>query len=83
MVVLSQMGELTARDLRVMSVVSQVFFENGCPEDNTIYGDEATLGFICRQLGLNPSGYVNLVKASVERLATSKVVWQIDNYDPR
>ena len=79
MVVLSQMGELTARDLRVMSVVSQVFFENGCPEDNTIYGDEATLGFICRQLGLNPSGYVNLVKASVERLATSKVVWQIDN----
>lgn len=79
MAVLSQMGELTARDLRVMSVVSQVFFENGCPEDNTIYGDEATLGFICRQLGLNPSGYVNLVKASLERLATSKVVWQIDN----
>lgn len=79
MVVLSQMGELTARDLRVMSVVSQVFFENRCPDDNTIYGDEATLGLICRQLGLNPSGYVNLVKASVERLATSKVVWQISN----
>lgn len=79
MVVLSQMGELTARDLRVMSVVSQVFFENGCPEDNTIYGDEATLGFICRQLGLNASGYVTLVKASLERLATSKVVWKIDN----
>jgi hypothetical protein len=78
-VVLSQMGELTARDLRVMSVVSQVFWANGCPADNTIYGDEATLGFICRQLGLNPAGYVKLVKASIERLATSKVLWKINN----
>ena len=78
-VVLSQMGELTARDLRVMSVVSQVFWANGCPADNTIYGDEATLGFICRQLGLNPAGYVKLIKASVERLATTKVLWKINN----
>jgi hypothetical protein len=78
-VVLSQMGELTARDLRVMSVISQVFYANGCPADNTIYGDEATLGFICRQLGLNPAGYVKLVKASVERLATSKVLWRINS----
>jgi hypothetical protein len=78
-VVLSQMGELTARDLRVMSVVSQVFWANGCPADNTIYGDEATLGFICRQLGLNPAGYVKLVKTSIERLATTKVLWKINN----
>ena len=41
------------------------------------FRDEATLGFICRQLGLNPAGYVKLVKASIERLATSKVLWRI------
>lgn len=71
--VISQLGELTARDLRVMSVISQVFYENGCPEDNGIFGDEATLGFICRQLGLS-RGFAGLVRSSVERLATSKVL---------
>jgi len=76
--VLSQMGELTARDLRVMSVVSHVFWTAGCPLDNTIRGDEATYGYICRQLGLNPAGYVKLVRSSVERLATSKVLWKLN-----
>lgn len=76
--VLSQMGELTARDLRVMAVISHVFWAAGCPVDNAIRGDEATYSYICRQLGLNPAGYVRLVRSSVERLATSKVVWRFD-----
>ena len=76
--VLSQMGELTARDLRVMAVISHVFWSAGCPADNSIRGDEATYGYICRQLGLHPGGYVKLVRSSVERLATSKVVWKFD-----
>lgn len=71
--VISQFGELTARDLRVMSVISQIFWESGCPDDNGIYGDEATLGFLCRQLGLN-RGYIGLVRSSIERLASAKVV---------
>ena len=50
----------------------------GCPADNAIRGDEATYGYICRQLGLNPAGYVKLVRSSVERLATSKVLWKFD-----
>lgn len=78
-VVLSQMGELTARDLRVMSVISRVFWANGCPADNTIHGDEATLGFVCRQLGLNPAGYAKLIRSSLERLATTKVLWKIND----
>lgn len=73
--VLSRLGELTARDLRVMSVISQIYWERGCPEDNAIAGDEATLGFICRQLGWT-RGFVNLVRASVERLMTTKVLWR-------
>ena len=83
-VVLSQMGELTARDLRVMSVVSQVFWANGCPPDNTrSSGDEATLGFDLQATRPEPRGYVKLVKASVERLATTKVLWKINNKNGR
>ena len=76
--VLSQMGELTARDLRVMAVISHVFWVSGCPADNAIRGDEATYSYVCRQLGLNPAGYVKLVRSSIERLATSKVLWKFD-----
>jgi hypothetical protein len=74
--VISRLGELSARDLRVMSVLSQVFFENGCPADNMVRGDEATLGFIARQLGMNPDGCAGMIRASIERLSTSKIVWK-------
>jgi len=74
--VLSQYGELRARDLRVMAVVTRAFYELGCPADNMVRGDEATLGFIARQLGMNPDGSVNDIRQSVERLATAKLVWR-------
>jgi hypothetical protein len=74
--IISRFGELSARDLRVMSVLSQVFFENGCPADNMVRGDEATLGFIARQLGMNPDGCAGMIRASVERLSTSKIIWK-------
>ena len=74
--IISRFGELSARDLRVMSVISRVFFENGCPADNMVRGDEATLGFIARQLGMNPDGCAGMIRASIERLSTSKIVWK-------
>jgi hypothetical protein len=74
--VLSQYGELRARDLRVMAVVTRAFYELGCPPDNMVRGDEATLGFIARQLGMNPDGSVNDIRQSIERLATAKLVWR-------
>lgn len=74
--IISRLGELSARDLRVMSVISQVFFENGCPADNMVRGDEATLGFIARQLGMNPDGCAGMIRASVERLSTAKIIWK-------
>jgi hypothetical protein len=73
--VISRLGELSARDLRVMSVIGQVFYEHGCPTDNMIRGDEATLGFIARQLGMNPDGCASMIRASIERLATAKIIW--------
>lgn len=74
--VISRMGELTARDVRVMSVISQVFFEDGCPASNAIVGDTATLGYIARQLGMHPDGATGLIRSSILRLATTKVVWK-------
>jgi hypothetical protein len=74
--VISRLGELSARDLRVMSVISQVFYEHGCPPDNMIRGDEATLGFVARQLGMNPDGCAGMIRASIERLATAKIIWK-------
>ena len=74
--IISRLGELSARDLRVMSVISQVFFENDCPADNMVRGDEATLGFIARQLGMNPDGCAGMIRASIERLSTAKIIWK-------
>jgi hypothetical protein len=74
--IISRLGELSARDLRVMSVISQVFFENGCPADNMVRGDEATLGFMARQLGMNPDGCAGMIRASIERLSTAKIIWK-------
>ena len=74
--VISRLGELSARDLRVMSVISQVFYEHGCPRDNMVRGNEATLGFIARQLGMNPDGCAGMVRASIERLSTAKIIWK-------
>jgi hypothetical protein len=74
--VISRMGELTARDVRVMSVISQIFFEDGCPASNAIVGNTATLGYIARQLGMHPDGATGLIRASIQRLATTKVVWK-------
>jgi len=76
LLVISRMGELTARDVRVMSVISQVFFEDGCPASNAIVGDTATLGYIARQLGMHPDGATGLIRSSIQRLATTKVVWK-------
>lgn len=74
--VISRLGELSARDLRVMFVIGQVFFEHGCPADNMVRGDEATLGFIARQLGMNPDGCAGMIRASIERLSTAKIIWE-------
>lgn len=74
--VISRLGELSARDLRVMSVISQVFYERGCPTDNMVGGNEATFGFIARQLGMNPDGCAGMVRASIERLSTAKIIWK-------
>jgi len=75
-IVLSRMGELIARDVRIMSVISQIYWESGCPADGMIRGDEATLGYIAKQLGMHPEGATNLIKSSIMRLATAKVVWK-------
>lgn len=71
--VISHLGELTVRDMLVMSVITQIFFEAGCPADGKITGDQATFGYIARQLGMNPAGSTASIRKSLERLETAKV----------
>jgi hypothetical protein len=71
--VISRIGELGTRDMLVMSVLSQAFYANGCPDDNLVRGDEATLGYVARQLGMHPEGATRLIRSSIERLSTARV----------
>ncbi len=70
---LTRLGELNARDMLVMSVIQHEFYSRSCPVDARIDGDHATLSYIARQLGMHPEGSTNLIRASLERLATAKV----------
>lgn len=71
--VMSRLGELIPRDMCVMSAITNAFLEAGCPSNDRITGDEATLNRIARQLGLSDRGATSLVRASLERLTTAKV----------
>lgn len=71
--VISRIGELGTRDMLVMAVLSQAFFANDCPADNKIRGDQATMGYIARQLGMHPEGATRLIRSSIERLSTARV----------
>jgi hypothetical protein len=65
----------------VMAVLSQAFFANGCPADNKIHGDHATLGYIARQLGMHPEGATRLIRSSIERLSTARVKVKVHDVD--
>ena len=69
----SRMGELNARDMLVMSYLSSVFWDQGCPADNRVRGDTVTLRAIARALGMNPQASTGLIRASIQRLATARV----------
>jgi hypothetical protein len=79
--VISRIGELGTRDMLVMAVLSQAFFACGCPGDNKIRGDHATLGYIARQLGMHPEGATRLIKASIERLSTARVKFKLSEVE--
>ena len=79
--VISRIGELGTRDMLVMTVLSQAFFASGCPENNKIRGDHATLGYIARQLGMHPEGATRLIKASIERLSTARVKFKLNEVE--
>ena len=79
--VISRIGELGTRDMLVMSVLSQAFFANGCPDDNLVRGDEATLGYVARQLGMHPEGATRLIRSSIERLSTARVKIKLHDVD--
>jgi hypothetical protein len=81
--VISRIGELGTRDMLVMAVLSQAFFANGCPADNKIHGDHATLGYIARQLGMHPEGATRLIRSSIERLSTARVKVKVHDVDKR
>ncbi len=80
--VVSRIGELGTRDMLVMAVVSQAFYATGCPADNKVHGDQATLGCIARQLGMHPEGATRLIRASVERLSTARVKFKRNEVEP-
>ncbi len=79
--VISRIGELGTQDMLVMAVLSQAFFATGCPADNKIRGDHATLGSIARQLGMHPEGATRLIKASIERLSTARVKFKLNEVE--
>lgn len=79
--VISRIGELGTRDMLVMAVLSQAFFASGCPANNKISGDAATLGHIARQLGMHPEGATRLIRASIERLSTARVKVKLNSVD--
>jgi hypothetical protein len=81
--VISRIGELGTRDMLVMAVLSQAFFANGCPADNKVHGDHATLGYIARQLGMHPEGATRLIRSSIERLSTARVKVKVHDVDKR
>ncbi len=80
--VISRIGELGTRDMLVVAVLSQAFFANGCPSDNKVRGDQATLGYIARQLSMHPEGATRLIRASIERLSTARVKIKVHEGDP-
>jgi hypothetical protein len=69
----STMGELNVRDMLVMCVVQQAFFEAGCPSSCVVGGPRASLAYIARQIGMSDGNGLNHIKASIERLVHSKV----------
>jgi hypothetical protein len=79
--VISRIGELGTRDMLVMAVLSQAFYANGCPDDNLVRGDEATLGYVARQLGMHPEGATRLIRSSIERLSTARVKIKLSDVD--